>query len=510
MLKKIGTLIFVSAFLLMLVRPLSASAETAPDIWVDAYSGILDLTTLQYTYQNLSPGQKDICNYLVGMCNYMYLDARGFSFSDGALGSQNAFIAKMISIGAKILYMDSGLSGWGSRFNPILQNYVSACVNYAYDQVENITFNTWYQNLDSSFVLPYTAELLDAWSLWYDDNSIEGISTFGEVESPWNSGEYKSFPYDGVSFASAVNQTEYNNFFLNYSPVIFSNEFSNKTYMAGFAGVDPPNTLIILRASTYDSFRYGRYDGTTLSKLTSDDTHYEAELYNHGSYIKFQNVINVNYYWDVLRASYFNAATNNIGDFIDVVFRMFAPLGAYRSSGYYFGNCYPFITHVFLVDDLNTLSNPEELFNVDDLDIDGGSPQIKKPINKYWWVFKDIDDNFPYPVDPVRDNLVDDNGDPVTDPPMTTSIVNNNTVNNYYITNGEPITVPVNWFSRAESYVSYLWSMTEPLVLYARDLLDCMTFFDDGILSNVKGPGPAIFGICVIGVAGGIVSKLLL
>ena len=333
MLKKIGTLIFVSAFLLMLVRPLSASAETAPDIWVDAYSGILDLTTLQYTYQNLSPGQKDICNYLVGMCNYMYLDARGFSFSDGALGSQNAFIAKMISIGAKILYMDSGLSGWGSRFNPILQNYVSACVNYAYDQVENITFNTWYQNLDSSFVLPYTAELLDAWSLWYDDNSIEGISTFGEVESPWNSGEYKSFPYDGVSFASAVNQTEYNNFFLNYSPVIFSNEFSNKTYMAGFAGVDPPNTLIILRASTYDSFRYGRYDGTTLSKLTSDDTHYEAELYNHGSYIKFQNVINVNYYWDVLRASYFNAATNNIGDFIDVVFRMFAPLGAYRSSG---------------------------------------------------------------------------------------------------------------------------------------------------------------------------------
>lgn len=516
MFKKIGTLLFVAAFLLMLVRPLSAAADTAPDIWVETYSGILDLTTMQYYYQNLSPGQKDICNYLVGMSNYMYLDARGFSFSDNTLGSQSTFIAKMISLGSKILFMDSGINGWGSRFNPFLQNYISACINYSYAQSTDITFSLWYESLDDNFVLPYSAELLDSWNVWYNDNSIEGIQSFGDVVSPWNSGSIYDFAYDGYSWNSQGELNSYNSFILNNSPVLFSQSLplASGLYAQIICGSFSvlPDTLYIARvqgSNQVQSGRFGLYNNGNLGLISS--TSYCQSLtiqFNQGNGRIYTSSSGRSYY----RYSAFTySILTDLGTFIDYAFGL-TPLSAQTSATYdvNFRGAYPFISHVFLVDNLNTLSNPEEIYNVDDLDIDLGSNLINKPISKYWWVFKNIDDNFPYPENPIVDNLVDDNGDPVTDPPLTTSIVNNNTVNNYYITNGEPITVPVNWFSRAESYVSYLWSMTEPLVLYARDLLDCMTFFDDGILSNVKGPGPAIFGICVIGVAGGIVSKLLL
>lgn len=510
MFKKIGTLLFVTAFLLMLVRPLSASAVTAPDIWVEHYAGILDLTTMQYYYENLSPGQKDICNYLVGMSNYMYLDARGFSFSDDSLGSQSAFIAKMISIGSRILFMDSGLSGWGSRFNPYLQNYISSCVNYAYAQETNIDFYDWYVDLDDNFVLPYSAELLDAWSVWYDDNSIEGIQSLGSVQSPWNSGIQYDFAFGNIPWRNQDYTNRYNDFILNHSPVLFGDETDYNPVNGGFtrqlicgSDVAYPDSIFILRSDTgyYNSFRYGYSNITPLPQANSYYMYIERRwtdnykfIASTGGYYTNYNVINAN-------------VAAQLGLFIQYVFDNYNPvfINSFGGAGWY-----PLIQHVYLVDNLDTLSNPEEVFNVDDLDIQGGSNLIEKPISPYWWVFKHIDDTFPYPSDPIKDNLIDDNGDPVTDPPLTTSIVNNSTVNNYYITNGEPITVPVNWFSRAESYVSYLWRMTEPLVLYARDLLDCMTFFDDGILSNVKGPGPAIFGICVIGVAGGIVSKLLL
>lgn len=513
MLKKIGTLVIVAAFVLMLVRPLSASAVTAPDIWVENYSGILDLTTMQYYYENLSPGQQDICNYLVGMSNYMYLDARGFSFSDDAMGSQNSFIAKMISIGSRILYMDSGLSGWGSRFNPYLQNYVSACINYAYTREENINFYDWYDDLDESFVLPYSGELLDAWNVWYEDNSIEGIQMFGDIVSTWHSGEYFNFAFGNYPWYSQSDANRYNDFILNNNPVLYGHsmpygESLGQMIIGSLTVV--PDTLYVLRnpSGNYQYSRFGINENGTLRLLNNNDRYSSCLVYF------YQNkLISSTGTGNLFRTAIINyGSAASLRELISYSFMLtpiaYNPVNNGKTLSFQEG--YPMITHVYLVDDLNTLSNPEELENIDDLGVDDGNNFIEKPISPYWWVFKHIDDTFPYPVDPVKDNLIDDNGDPVTDPPMNTSIVNNNVVNNYYVTNGEPISVPVNWFSRAESYVSYLWSMTEPLVLYARDLLDCMVFYNDGILSNVKGPGPAIFGICVIGVAGGIVSKLLL
>lgn len=512
MLKKIGTLIFVAAFLLVLVRPLSVSAETGPDIWVDAFPGMLDLTEMQYYYENLSPGQRDICCYLVGLSNYMYLDARGFKFSDDALGSQNAFIAKMIALGSRVLYMDSGLSG-ASRFNVFLQNYVSAAINYAFSQDTDVDFYDWYDNLDENFVLPYSAELLDAWNVWYADNSIEGIRTYGDVVSPWYSGDEYTYKFSEIPFVDQSARNRYNDFILSYSPVLFSSLFNSDTgqicvslregYVNGnLITYQPPNSLVLQRGGT-DSYQFARFVNVNNGSVSilPNAVITTLELIYQGSKIYNSITWNTRLRYDVI--NYGSLTSGSV--LIDYCFRL-TPFSDTRNPRFW----YPYIEHVYLADDLTTFANLEEVFNVEDLNVTDGEPTITKPINKYWWVFKHIDDTFPYPENPVIDNLIDDNGDPVTDPRLTTSIVNNSTVNNYYITNGEPITVPVNWFSRAENYVSYLWAMTEPLVLYARDLLDCMTFFDDGILSNVKGPGPAIFGICVVGVAGGIVSKLLL
>lgn len=67
---------------------------------------------------------------------------------------------------------------------------------------------------------------------------------------------------------------------------------------------------------------------------------------------------------------------------------------------------------------------------------------------------------------------------------------------------GSGLSISPSFFSGFTSYIQYLWSFAEPLVLYTRDLLVCLTFDGQGIAW-------IFFGVCSLGVIGGVVYKFL-
>ena len=63
-------------------------------------------------------------------------------------------------------------------------------------------------------------------------------------------------------------------------------------------------------------------------------------------------------------------------------------------------------------------------------------------------------------------------------------------------------------FTGGKVYLEYLWEHTRKMVLFAKDLLDCFEFeAPDG---GTYGPKYAIYGVLVLGVAGGMIAKFLL
>lgn len=458
----------------------------------------IELASIIDAYERLTTQQQYIAEYLVGSFNNIYLTARGFKYNIPY--DQSNLQAQFSALGSKVFDFITTRIGWKSRVNETFRQYLSGVIIYASQQTK--TFASWFQDqvngTDRQIFIPYSENAFDAWSTFYNDPSGDGIASFGDVVTDWNSGQFYDFAFTSYAWGYSQ-QSGYNEFILNNSPVLFTNVFRldnmDAQFCLSFGNMEYPDALFVQRSltNTYTAFRYGFSDIRVLSnnstlpncytyiaswdskiyftQNTSAPT-WRTSIYQHSG--TFEEVLNYAFNLTPIRIFYYNAEQNARG-------------------------FYPFLTHVFLVDDLNTLSNPEEVYNVDSLYIDNnGEPKdyIIAPNGRM------ILPNFPgVPDDPmgfwdlIVDNSLDENGEHVDDNDYHTSIVNNNVINNYYVSDDVKINVTVDWFENP--YTDQLNTDAQDFIGFAKDCVDCLGDFDI-----------YMYGAIVVGLAGGIVKKL--
>ena len=510
---KKGIALFLASFVLVFsISTAQVYADINTPQILDLLPGF-DITEIYEAYSALDSVQSDICCYLIGLYNAMYLGARGFNFTDADYQSYDTFTGKLRTFGEKVM-AQSGLDGWRSRMNRTFCIYMSSCIQYAMNQ-DYLSFNDWYQDLPANFYLPYSSDAFNAWDNYYNDPTNDGIASFGSVVTNWNSGTLYDFDFVGWNWQSDADQQRYNDFVINNSPVIYSNPAIRPNYSSyplqyvfnphinGYV----PDSLFVLRSAVnaYQFFTYGF--SYPMSPITSTQP-ISCILYRNSYTANLRSSIST--VTPRSGAQSYNSAVS-LDTLIHYAFEI-TPFNMYYNSdtsqSSNFHGFYPFIEHVYLVDDLTTLANPEEIFDVEDLGIESNSKFRLSPNGRFIFPIKCDLPELPEIKQWFIDNSKTDEGDDVDDNDFT-QIVNNNTViNNYYPVNQDtPINIDVSWFTRCSDFVTYLWDNSVDFVHYCADLLECLTFTDG---ENSEGPSFIIYGALVFGVAGGVVSKLLL
>lgn len=462
------------------------------------------MTGIGLAYTSLTSEQKTIAAYLIGAFNNVYLMARGFSYSIPA--DETSWKAQFIALGEKVWQFATTAYGWKSRFNETFRQYLSSVCVYA--SGINSTFEAWYQlnTGTGELYIPYSEDAFSAWTEFYNDPSGDGIATFGDSVSDWQSGNFYDFAFAGIPWVNSNAETNYNNFILNNSPVLYSNMFQTEglsanidsQYIIGFSNLpDLVDSLFILRSNNnqYSSFRFGFSDMRT---TLNNNIVYMANIYVGSGTIRY-SYINASINFTSIR----NVANQTFAlpDMINYAFKY--PID------YFIGNSltypefwYPYVSHVYLVDNLSTLSNPEEIYNTDSLNIvapdPAREPYILAPNDRLLFPTRPVGYDDPLGFwDIVIDNSIDENGDTVSDDDFHQQIVNNTTINNYYVTNDDRINVPVEWFEN--DLTDQLANDSIPFLTFARDCIDTL-----GDLQVY------LYGAIVFGLGGGILKKFLL
>lgn len=467
-------------------------------------------TSLYNAYEALGSNQKDICDYLVGCYNATYLGARGFKFAPGEITDASSLSQVFRMLGGKVM-QNTNISLWGSRMSDVFCNYVSSCILYASEIPSRTSFNTWFNSLPEDFSIPYNKDMYDAWNNYYNDISNDGIKSFPISDAPWDSGQYYDYAFSTFAFYDNASANTYNNFIVNFSPVFFTNvglSWSDNEIQVLISLNSYPDTLYIQRNVGYQFYRFGYYNvnsfGISGKRITPEKiTSYQVFIGDrpYGEFNLTMPIVNTN-------------STHSLADLIQIAFNK-TPLnsiGALAGRQDSLNGYYPFISHVILVDDLNTLSNPEEIFNTTGVELTGGDSVSKIPLTDLLLYIKRLETDLPFPypaTDPVPikqiiiNNTYNYNGDPSDDDDYQPAVITR--VDQAYT---DPISVDDGWFTSASDYIRYMWDMTKPVVEYTKDMLDVFTIDNDD--GNVSGLSLVIYASVTIGVAGGVLSKLLL
>lgn len=485
-----------------------AKADTYNDIvyepikWEDLIGlEITSYSSLGEAYLELTNEQKEIVHYLIGLYNYMYMGSRGFKYS--GVNTDTELQARLRAFGNRLIYGD-GFFGWKSRVNERFRQYMSAIIIYA-SQIRHVdgyevTFNEWWTNIvqgGHKLYIPYNDDALSAWTDFYNDPSNDGIVSFGEWETEWESGQYFDYEWGNIAFNNSTSENRYNDFIINESPVIFTPVIQNNLYQycISFQNIDKFDSLYILRNPSKDMFNKYRFGYTDNIPVNNVSIRYiECNNYQDSVIVRGPNngilskdivtTSTVLTLRNIIQYAFGHGPVKNINGQLD---------------GTYF---YPFIEHVYLVDDLETLSNKEELIATANLDIDGGRTGWYLETTNGNWYYYDGDPEFDNPSLVENSYKEDDNGDlvPTTSDDFSQSIVNNTVINNYYVVSpAEPINVPSDWFSRGQSYLDTLWYYTEPFAQFVADIFNS--------LGDIK---IVLLACLILGIAAGIIVKFLL
>lgn len=490
-----------TTFFIMLSGTYYAKADT-----LDLVENILLPTEITDFYNNnLNSVQQEIASYLVGCYNSIYLGARGFNATDNTFSDSNVYFATMKMYGSKIFNFANSVA---SRFDNVLNQYISSVLMYAQFQNYN-SFQDWYNNLDSDFYIPYSSNSLNSWDNFYNDNSNDGIRTFGDSVNNWVSGTLYDYNGSGMPFYDTNSHQRYNNFIINYSPVLFTDTDNNQYQkMIGFGLNSYPNTLIFYTNDGYNySYRYGIYDGLNLSTFNSFNVYSCVISYGNSP---GKVMVGSNYYGDfICSGSVYNLYSSTFRNFVDTCFYL-TPIRAGK-SGINDRGFYPYINHVFRVDDINTLAGKEEIFDVDGFKISNDKDYIMKPISNYSLKVTNINypDNNNY-FKYIIVNSVDDNNQPVDDNDFISNpvILNNPITDEYYKPYSPASPLPsfdIGLFGEAGGQITYFKECAEKFIIYTRQVLDCFSFND-----GEEGPALIIVAVLIIGIAGGFVVKMLL
>lgn len=488
---------------------LSANVKARADAFPSA-SEILtlrpgvELTGIANAYESLNSEQKLIACYIIGAFNNIYLCARGFRYNIDQ--NETTFKAQFIAMGQLVWNYAVTAYGWKSRFNETFRQYLSSAVVYA--SGINSTFEAWYTGIKqggaNQLYIPYSKDAFDAWTEWYNDPSGDGIASLGTVVSEWDSGTLYDFAFTGIPWYAQWVQDDYNNFILNNSPVMYSQSGNNSGYSTQLVfsvkNIDLPNALFILRSSngSYNQFRFGYSNFSFISNFSRRGNYY---------FVRNNKIEWVNYFDYGPRVNTITySGTHTLDELVSYAFNI-TPFDVHYQPGGWSNfaarGFYPYIQHVYLTDDLTNLTNIEEIFDTEGLNIESpGEAEARYIISPNGlflsptWPTADGDPMGFWDI--IQDNSYNvDTQLPATDDDFNKTIINNTTINNYYVTDSDQINVPVEWFEN--ELTDQLAQDSIPFLQFARDCIDCL-----GDLQIY------LYGAVVFGLAGGVLKKFLL
>lgn len=480
------------------------SATPTPTAMPNPYSkliirsdGSVNINNVYDAYFNLlTNDQQDLCNYLIGLSNYMYLTARGFTYETVTTGEE--LISMLCAFGYRFWQVVP--DEFSSRLTPYMQNYIAACVTYSAQQ-DNINgaLGTWIDNHSEDLYIPYSDNALVGWTAFYNDPSSLGVKNWGNYETDWVSGTYFDFMFSEYEFNSANDVNTYNNYILNYSPVLYSNISGTQQHVMTLNEIEPFDSLYILRTGTdvYYQYRFG-YVGEVSSNITF------SELY---VILSNRNKLSCGNTTGTLHGDIYTFNTEkSLVDVIEYAFNStpYAPSTSVNLSNWIYYDCYPYISHVYLVDDLDTLENMEEIYDNYSLGINNDNAKwIKTPKGEVLY----------YPIGtgatlvefPLPEYLKKDDGngnlisiDPTQD--LSQEIVNNTVINNYdIIAPGVIINVPVDWFDSEGNYLDYTYNYSLPFFAFVGDV-----FLSLGEIRVF------LLAALILLICGGVIGKFLL
>lgn len=504
--KRIVPVITVTAIILCLAKSIQVKANDITNNYdILALQSGIELTSIIDAYEHLTTQQQYIAEYLVGAFNNIYLCARGFSYDIPY--DQSNLQAQFSALGSKVFDFITTRIGWKSRVNEVFRQYLSSVIVYA--SGINVSFANWFagqvNGQDRKVFIPYSEDAFDAWTTFYNDPSGDGIAAFGANVTAWNSGTFYDIQYPNLPWHDPLFENRYNDYIVNNSPVIYSNLYAASSdyyfqmvfhpYLNG----ELIDSLYVVRpvTSNYSYVQFGTSNNHLLGEVNFE---YLLLAYNTGYSWNKESFIyssQQEQYNNLRGRGRISVSGSDINSILSAVFynTPFRRVGQDSYKGYYY-----LINHVYLVDDLTTLANKEEIYQIEDLD-------IVAPLNDGYILAPNdrmILPSFPgVPDDPlgfwdlIVDNSLDVNGDTVTDDDYHTNIVNNNVINNYYVSDDAKINVPVEWFENP--YTDQLYEESNNFIDFVKDCIDCLGDFDI-----------YMYGAIVVGLAGGIVKKLLL
>lgn len=452
-------------------------------------------TIFDYYNETLTDDQRQIADYLIGMYNYMYMGARGFIYEN--INTTADLVARLKSFGNR--FWGSTLEGNASRLDPYMQQFMSAVISYA--GTIDVDFATWVSSLDTAgLYIPYTKYSLNSWTNYYNDPTAIGVEGFGVYNDNWVSGEYYDYKYASYPFLSETATSKYNSFILNYSPVLYTqgSDYWGEQNVISLKDKPIIDELYILRANSnnYKSYRYicssapeqsVTYDFIRCSFL---DSYNPARINVHNLTVTFNQYI------------FTSESEKSLADIITFAFEN-SPFEGTGNTNSSFDNgkgkfWYPLIKHVYLVDDLNTFSNKQEIFNITDLEINGDNAiWIQEPESDdlYWQIEPSLVQD-----DEWDENIKHEDLTPVQPGDINQQIVNNTVINDYdIIAPGAIINVPVNWLNGDGNYLEYTNNTALPFFVMVADIFEA--------LGEIR---IFIIAVLILGLAGGVVVKFLL
>lgn len=174
---------------------------------------------------------------------------------------------------------------------------------------------------------------------------------------PWESGIDYGFLQTGYSWKSASEEAEYNNFVSDYSPVIYTNRYNYmySVYDQGVIHCDRfPNSIFLLRGNSHQFYRFGFSDFTV-----SCNINYCIVRLDSGRLRTDMGFVNNPYTLPTINSG----STHTLDDLLMLAFWKTPFPDFFYSRNGECGGWYSKIEHVFLVDNLDTLTNPEEYHN---------------------------------------------------------------------------------------------------------------------------------------------------
>lgn len=498
--------LFVSLlFCFVMVVPVKVSALADPVPQFNSISDT-DITTFIGGYNAASQDVQWITNALIGSQVFEYSGLGSYKARFEQLGSDADVWDRLVLVGEKVT--DDLMAPYVAAdrsFSKII-DFATGALNFAKSFASKTAFLS-HVNSVQNFYLEYSPEFGSQLNQFF---AVQG-GLYDWQFQPMSIDQFGSFTFKTASMTSSLS-AEYSQYYSQYIAPYPHIQCNSASSLYNYYVVPSVSDMSFL-AEFHNLCLFNGYAYLYNDSGVSNDSHHFTFSTNlfHNNYMVFvNNVYSNNSYLGY--ATYDQSLT--YAQILNNIFTSFSPLFN-SSSNYLAFDLRPFIQHVYYG---SNWANRIELNLASDLGFsDTDSMQVLNPLPGSDMLFDvkgmveqiveaDPDPALELPMQPIIYNITQVNGDPLSAQDLEGLSFNVKPTQSG-IDFSPDVFLPM--FNGGSGFISYMWYMTKPLVLFTRDLLDSLTF-DPVNGFSASGPGYFILGVAGLGVIGGVIVKFLL